>query len=378
VTPEVRAAERIRVLWLIKGLGPGGAERLLVAAAELRDRVAFDYRAAYLLPWKDHLVGELESAGVPVRCLGTRDERDVRWAARLRSLLVESPVDVVHVHSPYVAGIARLVIRTLPARMRPRVVATEHNAWSTYTATTRWLNAATSGLDDATITVSGEVKGSLRGRAAGRAVVIAHGIPLEHVRSQRAARASARDELGVSPDTVLLGTVANYVPKKDYPNLLHAARRLAERRPDVRWCAVGQGPMAESVHALRHELGLADVVRLPGYRPDAVRLMAACDVFVLASRFEGLPVALMEACALGLPVVVTAVGGIPEAIEDGVQGRLVPPERPDLLADAIEELIVDPARRAAMADAAAALAENYDAARAVREIEAIYRRVSER
>jgi glycosyltransferase involved in cell wall biosynthesis len=378
VTPEVRAAERIRVLWLIKGLGPGGAERLLVAAAELRDRAAFDYRAAYLLPWKDHLVGELEAAGVPVRCLETRDERDVRWAARLRSLLVESPVDVVHIHSPYVAGIARVVIRTLPARTRPRVVVTEHNAWSTYTSTTRWLNAATSGLDDATITVSDEVKGSLRGRAAARATVIAHGIPVQHVRSQRAARASARQELGVAPDTVLLGTVANYVAKKDYPNLLHAARRLRSRQPDVRWCAVGQGPKAESIHALRHELGLDEVVLLPGYRPDAVRLMAACDVFVLASRFEGLPVALMEACALGLPIVATAVGGVPEAIEDGVQGRLVPPARPDLLADAIEELLVDPERRAAMADASAALAEKYDAARAVREIEAIYRRVVER
>ena len=116
VTLDVTAAERIRVLWLIKGLGPGGAERLLATSAALRDRDAFSYRVAYLLPGKDHLVPELEALGVPTHCLDSRDERDLRWAGRLRSLLAESPVDIVHVHSPYAAGIARLVVRTLPSR----------------------------------------------------------------------------------------------------------------------------------------------------------------------------------------------------------------------------------------------------------------------
>jgi len=233
----------------------------------------------------------------------------------------------------------------------------------------------TSVLDDATIAVSAHVRDSLRGPAARRAVSLTHGIALEHVREQRAQRASVREELGVGPDEVLVGTVANYVPKKDYPNLLHAARYVVDRRAGVRFCAVGQGPLEGDVHALRHRLGLDEAVILPGYRRDAVRVLAGSDLFVLASRFEGLPVALMEALGLGLPVVATSVGGIPEAVEHGVHGLLVPPGRPDLLADAIEELVADPPRRMAMAAAASARADDFDVARAMGRVEAIYRRV---
>ena len=82
------------------------------------------------------------------------------------------------------------------------------------------------------------------------------------------------------------------------------------------------------MRALHERLGLGDRVLLLGQRDDAVRVLAACDVFTMASDNEGLPVALMEALALGLPVVATAVGGIPEAVTDGVEGLLVPPSRP--------------------------------------------------
>jgi glycosyltransferase involved in cell wall biosynthesis len=363
------------VLWLSKGLGPGGAERLLVASAATRDRAAFDCRAAYLLPWKDRLVPELEALDVPVHCLDGPREWDLRWAGRLRSLLVAAPVDVLHVHSPYVAGVARLVARTLPRGVRPRLVSTEHNAWSTFARPTRWLNASTSVLDDATIAVSAQVRATMRGPARRRAEVLTHGIMLEHVRGQRGDRSAVREELGVGADEILVGTIANYTPQKDYPNLLGAARILVDRGIRVRFCAVGQGPQEDDVHALRRQLGLDQTVLLTGYRPDAVRVLAASDLFVLASRFEGLPVALMEALALGLPVVATSVGGIPEVVTDRVHGLLVPPGRPDLLADAIGELVADPPRRAVMAAAASKRAEDFDAARATRRIEAIYRQV---
>jgi glycosyltransferase involved in cell wall biosynthesis len=177
---------------------------------------------------------------------------------------------------------------------------------------------------------------------------------------------------------VLVGTIANYVAKKDYPNLLHAARLVADRDASVRFCAVGQGPLEDEIHELRRRLHLEQLVALPGYRKDAVRVLAGCDVFVLASRFEGLPVALMEALALGLPVVMTAVGGIPEAVTDRVEGLLVPPGRPDLLAHAVTELAADAPRRKEMAEAARARGDDFDIAHAVRRIEAIYRDIGRR
>lgn len=366
---------RPRVLSLIKGLGPGGAERLLVSAAQVRDRAAFDHEVAYLLPHKDHLVPELAAAGVAARCLDASRSADLRWALRLRRRLADHPVDVVHVHSPLVAAVARPVVRSLPRRVRPRLVSTEHNGWWTYGAPTRLLNAWTARLDDATVAVSDEVRDSIAPGPRARVEVVVHGVPIAAVRAALAARADARRELGAGPDTVLVGTVANLRAQKAYPDLLDAARSVLLRGLPVRFVAVGHGPLEAELHARHARLGLGDGFRFLGYRADATRILAACDLFVLASTNEGLPVALMEALVLGLPVVATAVGGIPQAVTDDVEGLLVPPCRPGLLAAAIAALSADPERRTVMGKAAARRGEDFDIRRATARIEAVYREV---
>jgi glycosyltransferase involved in cell wall biosynthesis len=172
--------------------------------------------------------------------------------------------------------------------------------------------------------------------------------------------------------------VANYHPKKDWPNVLRAARLVADRDPSIRFCLVGQGPLESEVEALHRELDLDGVVTLTGYRPDAVRLMAGCDVFVLGSKWEGLPVALMEASALGLPIVATRVGGIPDSFHDGVDAVLIEPGSPGALAEAIERLAHDEPLRRRIGEAAQARAGDFDVKRAVARIEAIYRSVAKR
>jgi glycosyltransferase involved in cell wall biosynthesis len=359
---------------LVKGLGPGGAERLLVAAAGAH-LDEFQFEVAYLLPWKDALVGELQSLGVPTSCLEVRDERDLRWALRLRARLMTDPVDVLHAHSPYPAGIARLVARSLPRARRPRLVYTLHNTWSSFSAPTRLLNGITLPLDDADLAVSDEVRSTMWSRFRDRTEVVVHGVPLDAVRRELASGVEARAELGIGADEVVVGTVANYRRQKDYPNLLGAARRLIDRGVPVRMIAVGQGQLEAETEALHAALGLGDRVQLLGRRDDAVRVMAACDLFVLASSNEGLPVALMEALVLGLPVVATAVGAVPGVITNGVEGLLVPANDPDALADAIEELVSDRPRRNRMSVAARAAGERFDIAAATRRIESVYRRV---
>jgi glycosyltransferase involved in cell wall biosynthesis len=368
--------DRISVLWLVKGLGPGGAERLLVAAAAAHDRDAFDLQVVYLLPWKQHLVPELEALGVRCTCLDVDNERDVRWAGRLRAKLRAEPVDVVHSHSPYAAAVGRLVVRSLPRANRPALVATEHNPWSTFKRPTRYANAWTAWLDDADLAVSEEARASMSRRQRARTEVLVHGVDVAANAKLRAERVAVREELGVDPAAVLVGTVANYHPKKDWPNVLRAARLLADRDPAIRFCLVGQGPLEAEVEALYRELNLEGIVTLTGYRPDAVRLMAGCDVFVLGSRWEGLPVALMEASALGLPIVATRVGGIPDSFHDGVDAILVEPGSPDALANAIERLTGDEPLRRRVGDAAQARADDFDVKRAVARIEAIYRSVA--
>ena len=145
----------------------------------------------------------------------------------------------------------------------------------------------------------------------------------------------------------------------------------------IRFAAAGHGPLAVEVRAEHARLGLGDRFALLGHRDDAIRLLAGADLFVLASGHEGLPVAVMEALALGVPVVATRVGGLPEVVTDGVDGLLVPPGDPAALAAAIRRAS-RPDERARLAAGAAAAGDRFAAAPAVRRIEAVYDRVRAR
>ena len=145
--------------------------------------------------------------------------------------------------------------------------------------------------------------------------VVRHGIDVEAVAATLADRDAVRRELGLD-GRLVVGTVANMRATKGWPDLLAAARQVLDEVDDATFLAVGQGPMEEEIHRLHEQLGLGDRFRLLGFRPDAVRIMAGCDVFCLASHHEGLPIAVMEAMALGLPIVATDVGGLSELVVD--------------------------------------------------------------
>ena len=365
----------VRVLWVVKGLGPGGAERLLVAAARAHDADAVQIECAYVLPYKDHLTSALESAGVRCTCLSRRD-RDPGWPAELARVIRAGGFGVVHVHSPLPGSVARAVVRTLPRDSRPALMSTEHNAWARHRAPTRWLNAATSAWDDVTYAVSEETRASVTGPAAGRAEVLTHGIDVDAVAAEATYRAEVRQELGIAENDLVIGTVANMTAQKDYPTLLAAAQRLVERGVPARIVAVGQGPLERDVRDAATRMGLDGVVTFTGYRDDAVRVLAACDLFTLASAWEGLPVALMEALALGLPVVATRVGGVAETMRDGEDALLVPASDPAALADAWSRVVVDDALRARLGAAASARAPEFDVKRTVATLEQTYLRLA--
>ncbi|MEM9606445.1 MAG: glycosyltransferase [Actinomycetota bacterium] len=361
----------LRVLWCVKGLGPGGAERLLVSAAMRHDRARFAIEVVYLLPWKDHLVGELEAEDVPVRCLGGR-RGDPRWMVRLAREVRRADVDVVHLHSPVMAAVARIA---LLGRRRPVTVSTQHNLWDSFRAPTRWVNRLTLRRDRHVVAVADTVRETM-GSAAEGAEVIVHGVPLDELRARVPDRAAVRADLGVPDGADLVVTVANLRSNKAYPDLLEAARRLLDRRDDVRFVAIGQGPLADELESERQRLDLGDGFRFLGFRTDAVEITSAADLFVLSSRHEGLPVAIMEALAVGIPVVSTDAGGVTSAVRDDVEGRIIPVGRPDLLADAIDEVLSDDELRARLARAAAERGPAFSIEAAVERWEEIYETVA--
>lgn len=363
--------DHVKVLWLIKGLGPGGAEQLLLLSAKVADRERFDYRVAYVRPDKTHLVPEFEALGItPIR-LGARLGGKLGWVRELRMLLGE--VDVVHAHSPVLASAARVLARTLPRKRRPAVVVTEHSEWSGHQRPTRWLNGITSALDDRRWAVSQQVLDTVWPRRRRHTEVLIHGIDVSAVSADSMdVRGRLRTELGIGADDILAITVANLRKLKDYPNLLQAAKQATTQEPRLRFIAVGQGPLEDEIRQLHQELGLGDRFQLLGFRRDIADLMAASDLFILGSAHEGLPVAIMEAFAAGLPVVATDVGGVPQQVRDGREGLLVAPKDPTALAGAVVRIAGDEDARARMARAAKLRSTDYDIRRAVSEQERVY------
>jgi glycosyltransferase involved in cell wall biosynthesis len=211
-----------------------------------------------------------------------------------------------------------------------------------------------------------------------RVEVLEHGVVIDEIRALRSERQAVREELGIADDEIVFGTVANFRREKAYEVLLEAARRALESGLPLRFVAVGQGPLEQEMRARHDRLGLGSRVQLLGYREDAVRIMSACDVFTLSSRHEGLPVSLMEALSLGLPVVATAAGALPSVITNGVEGVIVPIDDPPALAAAYVELAGDRPRREAMAEAAAKKASDFDITVATARLEAIYAELARR
>lgn len=365
-------AEPIRVLHLIKGLGPGGAERLLVSMAAAADPAAVRYEVAYLLRWKQHLVPELEALGVPTHLLGgARGMADPRWPARLRRVIGHTRPDVVHVHSPAVAAVARPVLAL--RKRSPLLVSTEHNVWASHSGVTRVANALTMPLDAVRWAVSDEVAASVWPRLRERMEVLVHGVPVATLAARRAERATARATMGWDDADVVVAHVANLRANKDHRTLFHAAALAMAEEPALRFASIGQGPLEAELRRELAGLGLGDRFALLGYHPDPPAVVAGADAFTLSSMHEGLPISLLEAMALGLPPVVTDVGGVRQVVTDGADGVLVPPRDPEALAAAYARLVREPQVRRAFGEAAARRAADFDIARTARIVEERYR-----
>lgn len=363
------------VLVLIKGLGRGGAERLLLASSPHIDRTRFSYTIAYLHPGADALVPELRRSGLEVECLGGNGR--VGWVRRLRGVVRDRRIGVVHVHSPYAAIGARLGLR----RSRVPIVYTEHNVWESYHRATYFANAATYPMNRHVFAVSEQVRRSIRYPVGMRRTplpiveTLYQGVDVDSLNMPDGG-GDVRRELGVPDDVPVVGTIASFKRNKGHAHLVDAAATVLRSEPDTRFVLVGEGPMERDVRRRVVQLGLADRIIFAGGRPDAVRVARSFDVFVLSSLFEGLSIALLECMALGKPSVVTSVGGSPEVVGDGVDAYLVPPADPAALADRILSLIREPDLRLRMGASARRRAAAFDIRRTVARAERVYEEVS--
>jgi glycosyltransferase involved in cell wall biosynthesis len=316
-------------------------------------------------------------AGLPLQVLPRPSLLDPRNALALRRWLARDRVDLVHAHLPLMGALARVATRGLATR----VVYTEHNTQECYRPASRWLNAMTYGWQQRVVAVSEEVRRSaesqIGARARSRTAVIPNGVDFERL-DREAAATPAHPLPGLCPGAFLILVPATLAWRKGQDVLLDALVSLEARpspaaAPIAVWLA-GDGPERLALLSQIAAARLSASVELLGSRPDVFALMRRADAVVLPSRYEGHPLALLEAMALGRPAVATAVGGVPEIIEHGRTGLVVAPDDAEALATAIERLRSDPALRLRMgASAAAVIRTHFDVRRSVAAIEALYR-----
>ena len=321
--------------------GHGGQE--IRTLAETRWLIGHGWRALIVCQPDSPLLAEARASSIPVEAVRMGSATDIGAIVRLRRLMRERGVSLVHTHSSVDSWLGGVAAKSLG---RP-VVRSRH-----VSIPIRRRRALVYRLADRIIT-SGE---------GVRAMVIGAGITPERVVAISAGVDSARFHPGVSGKAVrdelglgaapMVGLVANVRGSKGHNVFLDAARAVLTAAPETRFLIVGDGVGFDEVRSRVRQLGLDARVRLTGFRRDIPEVMAALDVLALPSiRSEAIPQVIPQALAVGTPVVASTVGGSPELIRDGENGRLVPPADAPALADAILTLLREPERARAMARA---------------------------
>ncbi len=366
----------MKVLHINGGGDTGGGKTHLAALLPELRRLGID---AQLVTFSPGLVAdELSALAVPVHCLGISHMMSLTLLRRLRTLLVTLRPDIVHTHGGRANFYGRLAARLTGV---PTVVTTVHshidldyaallpNLWFSLVDRLTWF------LVHHFIVVSRELGRTLgrRGIAPERVSVVPNGIAAVPPQP-----GDIRAMFGTASGPFICA-VGRLVPVKRFDVLLRAIARTLVRVPEAKLLLIGDGPLFNELKHLAAQLNISHAVRFTGYRHDARQLLAGCDVFVMSSDMEGLPVVLLEAMDALVPVVATSVGGVPEVVAAPHTGLLVPPSDPESLAEAIVATLTDPHAAALRAQAGKAWIDAHGTARVMAEKTAdVYRLRSKR
>lgn len=333
----------LRVALVINDVGLGGAERIVTSLA---GGLAAHGYAAQLVYLGGSRV-QYGATGGNILALGY-PRADPRVIIALAAWLRRADIDLVHLHLPRAGLVGRIAARV--AGTRP-ILYTEHNARAGYGWITRILNTATLHWNDHVIAVSDYVRRDLidSGFPGERITTIPNGIDAAALRSRSPNATNLRHLISVAEDTPVVGTIANLHPRKGLDTFVEALSLVHRSHPRLAGVIVGRDDGdGRRIRSIIRRERLDGTVHLLGARSDAIELLRQFTVFVLSSRVEGLPVALLEAMALARPVVASEVGGMPEAVRDGETGRLARPGDPTSLGAALIALLSDPGEAEAL------------------------------
>ncbi|MBP8984552.1 MAG: glycosyltransferase family 4 protein [Syntrophobacterales bacterium] len=386
--------ERIKVIHVITRFDKGGSAEntfltvigldkhkydvLLVKGLSVESAMGEEERKAV-----DRSLARAEQAGVRITTVPdlVRDIRPVKdWRAfwELVKIFREERPHIVHTHTSKAGFIGRWAAWLSKV---PLIVHTPHGHvfWGYFNRPTsllyvlleRWTARIT---DRIVVLTDQEKKDHLLFRIApeDKFAVIHSGVDLDRFRSVCLDAARIKEDLGIPTFAVVIGTIGRLTPIKGHRFLIEAARGILAEWPDTVFLFLGDGELAEALRSLATRLGVSGSVRFLGWRPDVAEILPAVDMFVFPSLNEGMGRAVVEAMALGKPVVASRVGGIIDIVRDGENGILVSPADADELAAAIKLLISDPATRERLGEEGKRRVLLYDAERMVQRIDGLY------
>jgi glycosyltransferase involved in cell wall biosynthesis/predicted ATP-grasp superfamily ATP-dependent carboligase len=363
---------RNTVLHIIETGGTGGAETIYLELIRSLDPTR--WRSIAVLPSRGWLYDQLVSSGVETIVVPERQSLDLRFFVRIAGLVKQFEVNIIHSHLFGSAVRAALLSRFcgIPA------IGTLHGKGD-ISVTERFRSLKIAIVNHGlcrVVFVSEHLRHWYLDSVPLRkelSAVIKNGVDV--VRFSGTPNNEFRRKFGISPDAFVVGSIGNPGPEKGFDVLLDAARILTARRSDFHFVIVGEldeGRGAELV-ALRESRGLRDHVVLTGFQSDVKSALASFDVYALTSRSEGFSLSIVEAMAMGLPVIATRCGGPEEILEDGVTGLLVENASASAVADAIERLRTDSEERQRLGEAARVAArERFSLQDTVRAYERLY------
>jgi glycosyltransferase involved in cell wall biosynthesis len=351
----------------------GGQNQVLLTVNGLR---AIGHRAALVA----HPNGELRrraAEGLELIPLAPRTEMDLSAAWRLSRLMKRTRPDVVHAHDPHGVAMAALALSigsgAAASRAMPPLVASRRVDFHLKgNSLSRWKHRQV----DCFIAASEAIRQMLLGDGIPpeRTITVHEGIDVDHVAATPAV--NLHEALFLPHGAPIVGNVAALVPHKGQRYLIDAAHLVVQHAPDTRFVILGEGELREHLEKQVHEHHLEKHVLLPGFRTDVLGCIKAFDLFVMSSVTEGLGTSLLDAMAAARPIVATTAGGIPEIVEDGVNGLLVPPRDARALADAILRALRDADLRRRLGDAGfARVNERFTVERMVAQTAAAYEQI---
>ena len=362
----------MQVLHLIKSLGRGGAEMLLQETLKVHNQQAFTFHYAYFLPWKNQLVSGLQANGGRVVNFKAGNQLAMLLQVpRIVHYVKKNKIQIIHCHLPWAGFIGRLVgcFVAIP------IIYTEHNKQERYHWLTAWLNKLSFNWQHCVVAVSNSVATSIQQHIPLRIPIqtIANGVATTNFVKNEADKIHIYHRLGIPAHAIVVGTVSVFRTQKRLVEWVQIFAQVAQNYPHLHAIVVGDGPCKSAIEAAIKAANMQNNIHLVGLQTQVKPYLSSIDIFMMASAFEGLPIALLEAMSMGCAIIATDAGGIPEVVQHEIDGLLVPVHNCFSLVPILEQLVRHPEQIAHWGfQARKRVRQQFDIATTTQQLEALY------